>query len=277
MEVLRRNKVMWRMCGIYLEDDASFASHLCTYLTNASIAFTVASHVAMSAAFIVYADVVLQIEQIMYALLQCASSSAILSVYLTLLPGKRDAVNFTNAIQTLVNRRGYAWRRSGTEIHGFIYFAGYRFNRTLYESSERYANLLAKWPPILSSATFLMSLTLAAIGYLAHDLYVGAFDVSRWYKLYVMQTPYDRQTIRGYVISYIHESVTVICLTVNIAINLSIFIAPIFYVEAFCVDLLENFTHLDKLKIRISRSDEQSTATAQLIGDCVEFHNAIIE
>lgn len=117
-----------------------------------------------------------------------------------------------------------------------------------------------------------MSLTLAVIACFAHDLYVGAIDVSKWYKLYMLQTPYDRQTIRGYVISYIHETVTVTCLALNIACNLSLFTVPILYMEAFCVDLIENLKQLSPSK----RSDRRSTSDSQLISNIVEFHEDII-
>lgn len=113
------------------------------------------------------------------------------------------------------------------------------------------------------------------VGCLAHDLYVGAIDVSKWYKLYMMQTPYDRQTIRGYAISYIHETVTVTCLAINLSINLSIFIGPILYLKAFCVDLLNTLTQLND--VRRPSSVNKNTCNAQVIGDFVEFHKDIVE
>lgn len=95
------------MCGIYLEDEAPFASHLCAYVTNLFVILIVASYTVMSAAFIVYADKTTQIEQIMYAVLQCANGSATLSVYLSLLSRNRGAVQLTFAIQALVNQRAF--------------------------------------------------------------------------------------------------------------------------------------------------------------------------
>lgn len=277
MEVLRQNKVMWRMCGIYSEDEAPFASNLCAYVTNLLVILIVASHTVMSAAFIVYADKTTQIEQIMYAVLQCASGSAAFSVYLTLLSRNRGAVQLTSAIQTLVNQRasGNAKIDAQNLKVRFVCSAGYRFNRSVYVSVERSAFLLAKWPPILLSSTFVMSLTMGMVGCLAHDFYIGAIDVSKWYKLYMLQTPYDRQTIRGYAISYIDETVTVTCLAINFAINLSIFIGPILYLRAFCADLLNTLTQWTD--VRRPSSVNRNTVDAQVIGEFVEFHKYIVE
>lgn len=279
MEVLRENKLMWRMCGIYLKDEASFVTHLFALATNLLFILIIASHVIMSAAFIVYADKTTQIEQIMYAVLQCVNGSAVLSVYLTLLSRKRGACKLTVAIQTLLNQRTFCnpenWPKESVLKMRFVCSAGYRFNRSVYVSVERSAFLLAKWPPILSSATFVMSLTMGVVGCVAHDLYVGAIDVSKWNKLYMMQTPYDRETIRGYAISYMHESVTVTCLAINLSINLSIFIAPILYLKTFCTDLLDTLEHLNDIRRPLSMNG--NTVKVRIIGDFVEFHNDIVE
>lgn len=105
MDVLRQNKMMWRLCGIYLEDGAPATSRLFSCLTNVFVTLTAASYTAMSVAFIVYADKSGQIEQIMYAVLQCANGVAVLLVYLTLILEKRNASKLTKSIQTLVNER----------------------------------------------------------------------------------------------------------------------------------------------------------------------------
>lgn len=94
------------MCGLYLENGATFASHLLMYFSNAFIIFTSMSYVVMSVAFVVYADKVTQIEEIMYAILQCANGAAVIGVYFSLLPRKREASDLTCAIQKLVNERG---------------------------------------------------------------------------------------------------------------------------------------------------------------------------
>lgn len=168
------------------------------------------------------------------------------------------------------------WRQSDREFNCIICFTGYYSNRKLYASYEHYAYLVGKWPPILLATTFVGSLTLAVVGYLTHDLYVGAVDVTQWYHLYILQTPYNRGTIHGYIVSYIHETVTVTCLAVNLSSYLSIFIAPILFLEAFCVNLLENITQLDALNVQRLPNDEQNAFTARLIVDSIEFHNAII-
>lgn len=70
---------------------------------------------------------------------------------------------------------------------------------------------------------------------------------------------------------------TVTCAAVNVASNLSIFIAPILFLEAFCVNLLENITQVDVLNAQKLPNDEKNAVTARLIVDLIEFHNAIIE
>lgn len=121
--------------------------------------------------------------------------------------------------------------------------------------------------------TFIASLTLSVIGYLVHDLYTGAIDVTKWYNLYMMHTPYNRFTTRGYFFYCIHETVTVLCLAAILAIFLSVFISPILFLEAFCVDFLQDFMQLNKLETnkRKNRTEQQ-----QMLIDSVEFHKDII-
>lgn len=107
MDVLRQNKMMWQLYGIYLEEEAPATSRLFSYLTNVFVIFTAASYTAMSVAFIIYADKSAQIGEIMYAVLQCANGGATLLVYLTLISEKRNTPKLTSSIQTLVNQREY--------------------------------------------------------------------------------------------------------------------------------------------------------------------------
>lgn len=91
------------MFGIYLEDEDPFVSRLFAYFTNLFVVLIVASYSAMSVAYIAYSAT--QIEDVMYAALQCVNGMAILCIYLTLLLGKRDVVKLIKGIQTLVHQR----------------------------------------------------------------------------------------------------------------------------------------------------------------------------
>lgn len=93
------------MSGIYLEYDASVKSHLLAYSSNLFVILIVTSYTLLSTEFIVYADKTAQIEQIMYALLQCANGASTLCGYLTLIPERRTAVTLTKTIQSIVNKR----------------------------------------------------------------------------------------------------------------------------------------------------------------------------
>lgn len=103
MEVLRQNKIITRMLGIYFEDETSFVSSLFAYFTNILVILITASHTAASVVYIFHSGA--PIVDVLYAVDQFAVDSSILFIYFTLLHGKRDLTKLTKAIQTLAEQR----------------------------------------------------------------------------------------------------------------------------------------------------------------------------
>lgn len=157
----------------------------------------------------------------------------------------------------------------------FLFSTGFRFNPSLYVSYERYAHLVAKWPPIFSPASITIPLILATAVNLARDLYFGEIDSRQWYKLY--RLPFNRETIHGYIVTFIYEIISVSCVCVNYAINLSVFVGPILYLEAFCVDISTHFQKFDELRVQKLTKDDQRRIILHSFVEFINFHNDIIK
>lgn len=136
--------------------------------------------------------------------------------------------------------------------------------------AEHYASIVAKWPNII------LLVLIVPIANYAYDFFGRENDVNKLFTLYAMKTPYGHTQLDVHLIYCIYEIIVAITLCTSLIQFVSMFIAPLFYIDAFCVDCNKIFDNLDDI-LTNRRLPNSSTLIDQIICSLIQIQFKIIE